>query len=564
MKKQTFLQLSAWLGICLTLWLVSACSKQEIKLTTTDDVNMTDYFENNPDSFSLFYRILQRTETDAFLNAYGAYTCFAPTNSGVQKWLAKIGASSVEAADLAVLKDMVRFHLLEDTLTTASFGDGKLPVPTMFGQFLITGVSFDGANSSYIINRQALATKTNVRVGNGFIHEINEVLIPSSLTIAKQLEARPNFSIFVEALKATGYYDLLNRVDPDLSKRWYTVLAETNQALADSGFTSFSALRARYSNTGNPLLATDSLNMYVAYHVIPGLQFLGDIVIQPSYKTLLTDEVLSVSLINQQVVVNEVEFNGVVEKGITIARAASDNAATNGVWHQVTAHYAVKFRRPTAVYWDVSTFEEIVKLPAFYKKNSFNFVRQSEADRPLKDITWGWGSLASTNVFSYIYSTTSSVSNTAVNNDVNALPMGLPARPTFWEMTTPPIIKGRYKVWICYSAQRQSSAATLLCQVSINGTVLPRTMNFIDNRPTGTDAELEAIGWKRYTEATTNNRCGRLMGTYEFKTTDRHLLRIIPILGSQNTNNLDMIHFIPENENQILPRFRPDGSKIFF
>ena len=88
-------------------------------------------------------------------------------------------------------------------------------------------------------------------------------------------------------------------------------------------------------------------------------------------------------------------------------------------------------------------------------------------------------------------------------------------------------------------------------------------MNFTETRPAGTDAELEAIGWKRYTENTGSNRCGKLVGVYDFKTTQRQTIRITPLVGTQNNNYLDMIHFIPIDENQVLPRFKPDGSKLF-
>ncbi len=223
----------------------------------------------------------------------------------------------------------------------------------------------------------------------------------------------------------------------------------------------------------------------------------------------------------------------------------------------------VKFRKPTALYWDVSSFEEIMKLPAYYKRANYNFVRATEADNPIKDHYWGWGPLASTNTLSYLYSTSSTVTNFAYNNDVNALPMGLPNRPVYWEMRTPPIIKGRYKVWLCYRAQKQSSSSNMLCQVEVNGTLMQRTMNFTENRPAGTDNELEAIGWKRYIENTSNIWAARQVGTIDFTTTQQQIIRITPLVGTQNNNNLDMIHFIPVDENQILPRFKPDGTKIF-
>lgn len=554
-------------GLMMAALAFPGCRKINYSANTTGDVNITGYLEKYPDSFSLFKQILDRTETSDYLNAYGAYTCFAPTNSGVKTWLTKIGASGVDAADLNKLKDMVKFHLLTDTITTASFKDGKLPVPTMFGQYLVTGVTNESGVSSYTINRQSLVTQSNIKVGNGYIHVLNNVLEPATLTIAQQLEAKLEYSIFTQALKETGFYTVLNTVDPDTTKRWMTVLAESNTALLDSGIHSYAELKARYSKTGSATNSNDSLHMYIAYHILSGVKFLGDIINAPSHTTMEPQEVISVELIGQDVVLNQVEFNGVTETGVTLNRSISDNAATNGVWHDCKAHFTVKYRKPTAVYWDVSTFPEILKLPAYYKKQSYTWTRQSETDQPFKEITWGWGALASTNIFTYSYSTTSSVSRYAVNNDVNQLPLGLPNRPPYWEMTTPAIIKGKYKIWMCYSRSKQSSSSNMLCQVSVNGEVMPRTMNFTDFRPKGSDAELEAIGWKQYTEvraySADSNYAGRQVGTYEFQTTQRQTVRITNLTGTQNNNYLDMIHFIPVDDNQVWPKFKIDGTKTY-
>ena len=78
--------------------------------------------------------------------------------------------------------------------------------------------------------------------------------------------------------------------------------------------------------------ANDSLNMYVAYHITPGLKFLGDIITVPTHETYLPQEVVSIKLIDQDILLNEDEFNGVVEPGIKINRAKSDIGATNGVF----------------------------------------------------------------------------------------------------------------------------------------------------------------------------------------------------------------------------------------
>ncbi len=562
MKRNLFV-LSGILIVLSVILVFESCKKPDLVENTTEDVNIVGYLDKYPDSFSLFRQILERTETSAFLNAYGAYTCFAPTNSGVRTYLQGLGVSTVEAADLNTLKDMVRLHLLSDTIYTGSFTDGKLPVITMYGQYLVTAVTNKGGSSSYIVNRQALVTKSNVKVGNGVIHVVDNVLLPATKTIAQQIAEKSEYSIFLQAMQETGFYAKLNSIDPDTSKKWNTVIAESNQALADSGIFSYAALKAKYSQTGNPALATDSLHMYVAYHVSPGLKFLGDIISTPTHDTWLPQEVISIKLIDQDVVVNQDVFNGVLELGVKINRTKSDLAATNGVWHDAKAHYMVKFRKPTALYWDVSSFEEIMKLPAYYKRANYNFARPTEADKPIKDHYWGWGPLAGTNTLSYLYSAASSITNYAYNSDVNMLPMGLPNRPVWWEMRTPPIIKGKYKVWLCYRQQKQSSSSNMLCQVEVNGVLMQRTMNFTETRPAGTDSELEAIGWKRYTENTSNLWAAKQVGVIDFTTTKQQIIRITPLVGTQNNNNLDMIHFIPIDQDQILPRFRPDGTMIY-
>ena len=129
MNNRSYLLLSVFVAMLVVFQ--SSCKKPDIKMNTTDDVNIVGYLEKNIDSFSLFKQILDRTDNSAFLNAYGSYTVFAPVNSGVKAWLTSVGATSVETADLNTLKELVKFHVLEDTVTTGSFKDGKLPVATI-------------------------------------------------------------------------------------------------------------------------------------------------------------------------------------------------------------------------------------------------------------------------------------------------------------------------------------------------------------------------------------------------------------------------------------------------
>ncbi|NOT94396.1 fasciclin domain-containing protein [Ferruginibacter sp.] len=562
MKKYLSTLVTIMLGL-LIIFYTGSCKKIKYVESTTTDLNIYGYIKANPDKYSSIGTIVDKSGYAGFLNAYGSYTMFVPTDSAVKIYLTEVN-KSLTALTETEAQDIVKFHLLEDTLTTAAFKDGKLPTITMYGQFLTTSVVNTTGQSTILVNRQGTITAANIRTGNGLIHQVDRVLKPASKTIAELISADTRFSIFKQALQATGYYDTINTInstDPKL-RRWFTVMAETNQALADSGITSFAALKTKYSNTGNPLNALDSLNIYVKYHIIPDNKYLADIVSASSHTTLAPLEVLASKLDGVKVLLNDLDFNGVHEIGIELERSTSDLSATTGVLHTALAHFSPKVRFPTAVYWDVADFPEVRKLPAIFRRSNFSF-----AYGAIKDITWD----RTTNTMDYAYTTSTSIN--VFWGDYLSVPMGNTTRHNWIEFTTPIIIKGRYKVWICYRAAKGSGTvglpggSNMPVQPSFDGTDLSRQFNFCEQRPNLSDGELEALGWKKYSPATTQFMTGKFLGIIDVTTTDRHKfkLRSLPAAGTGNPSDfLDMVHFIPINENQYLPRFNTNGTLQYF
>lgn len=558
MKKYVSILLITAVGL-LFITYGPGCKKMEYVTNTTGDLNIYSYLKAHPDKYTSMTAIVDKSGYAGFLNAYGSYTMFVPTDSAVSVYLTEV-SKTLSGLTEKEAQDIVKFHLLEDTLPTGTFKDGKLPTITMYGQYLVTEVVNKAGISSILVNRQGTITSANIKTGNGLIHQIDRVLKPASKSVAELISADARFSIFKQALQATGYYDTLNTINstvPSL-RRWFTVFAETNQALLDSGFASYAALRARYSNTGNPLNPLDSLNIYVKYHIIPENKYLADIVSASSHITLAPLEVLASKLDGVDVLLNDLDFNGVREIGIKIERATSDISATTGVLHTALAHFAPKVRFPTAVYWDISDFPEVRKLPAVFRKANFNFAFGS-----VKGVTWN----SPTNVLEYVYTTTASIP--VYWGDYLRVQMGNTTRHNWIEFTTPILIKGRYKVWVCYRAAKGSGTvglpggSNMPVQVDYDGVSLSRQFNFCDQRPNLTDGELEALGWKKYSPTATQNMTGKFLGIIDVTTTDRHkiTLRSLPAAGTGNPENyLDMFHFIPINQNQYLPRFNRDGT----
>jgi len=562
MKKHLSILVSAIVGL-LIIFYAGSCKKISYVQSTTSDLNIYGYIKANPDKYSSITAIVDKSGYAGFLNAYGSYTMFVPTDSAVSIYLTEVN-KTLTALTEKEAQDIVKFHLLQDTLATNTFKDGKLPTITMYGQYLVTGVVNDKGVSTILVNRQGTITQGNIRTGNGLIHQIDRVLKPASKSVAELISADTRFSIFKQALQATGYYDTINTInstDPAL-RRWFTVLAETNQALADSGITSFAALKTKYNNTGNPLNPLDSLNIYIKYHIMPDTKYLADIVSASSHTTLAPLEVLASKLSDVKVLINDLDFNGVHEQGVELERSTSDLSATTGVLHTALAHFAPKVRLPSAVYWDVADFPEVRKLPAVFRRGNFSF-----AYGAIKDITWD----RTTNTMDYTYTTSSSIN--VFWGDYLSVPMGNTTRHNWIEFTTPIIIKGRYKVWVCYRAAKGSGTvglpggSNMPVQPSFDGTDLSRQFNFCEQRPNLTDGELEALGWKKYSPSTTQFMTGKFLGIIDVPTTDRHKFRLrsLPAAGTGNPSDfLDMVHFIPINQNQYLPRFNTDGTLQYF
>jgi uncharacterized surface protein with fasciclin (FAS1) repeats len=567
--------LAAGMLVIITL---HSCKRDHLTLTTTSTVNMLTYLQQNADQYSLFTQIVEKAGYSSFLNAYGAYTLFVPTNDGVNAYLKKNNKASVNDIDVNTAKSLVSISIIQDTIATSLFTDGRIRTPTMLSQYLITGASNNNGVSTITVNKQANLIKGNLRFGNGIIHVIDNMLVPATLTLAQTVEQNPEYSIFTEALKATGFYDSLNVAPANntvASRKYLTVIAQPNSVFAAAGIPDFATLKQRYSTTGNPKNSQDSLYLFVAYRVFPELAYLTDLATITSHSTLAPLEVATSELNGQDLLINNLVFNGVLEPGAPLNRNVSDISATNGVLHSVQTNYKIKVRIPGAVYFDLGDQPEIKRTPGLYRSGRYpsgvNFLLGQ-----LADVTWiyagGEGPSAVGYYFKYL--TTGPVPSSSeyyYGNDYiqpggrfRAGTNGM-SSITF---KTPLLVKGRYKVWVDY----KRGTSTNPTFVSIDGVTLPNVVNVNDGiNDAESDAVLEAKGYKRYSESPLtpgnssgggNGHIGRLAGTINIATTDRHNLTIFtPSSGGAAPISLDVVEFRPiDMPSQVYPKLGRDGT----
>jgi len=548
------------LAACLIMLLYNtSCRKTQYTFLTTTDVNMVDYMRRYPDQFSELVKILDRTNISPFLNAYGTYTCFAPNNDAIKLYLKQIGKSSTDDLDTATLKALCRIHLVHDTISTQLFTDGKLTTPTMYGQYLITSVNESGVT---IVNRQAAIIQPNILTGNGYIHVIDHVLQPAQLTIAQMVEQNTHYSIFTKALKATGLYDTLNIANnPDTTRRWLTFLAESDSVLgADKvhPVKTYDDLVKRFNNTGNPKDPNDSLFLYMAYHILTNIKYIADIVSFPSHQTLAPLAVVTTTISGNTVLLNQAVFNGVLEAGVPIDRPNSDNSCTNGAMHTLLGDIYLKVRTPVRVDFDYAAQPEIIKLTSLYRKAGKN---QYFSYGQLADVTWQNTTLQAVQ---YACEGPTGSNNYWWNDGLNFnLRYGNSLANNWIEFTTPLLVRGKYKVWICYRRANQGAYT----QVTFDGVPTSRIVDFTQSLPstTATDAVLETQGFKRYSyNSPNNNNVAQLAGVINVTTTDRHKLRFTAIKdngsGTSATVTTDFVQFIPIDSVQTRPVYARDGT----
>lgn len=302
-RKQLYVLFAFVLGGMLMLQSCDSDKVLDENLYTFQSKMMGQFLTDSAD-FSEFARLLDTTKVMGLLNTYGTYTCFAPNNQAMQEFYKSHNKNSLSDFSMDSLRIIAYDHLINGTeVLYSNFINGILPQTSMSDRYI--SISF-GPEGNAIVNKTANIIENNVIVHNGVLHLIDEVLNPVREGIVEVLAADQKFTLFYEALLATGLADSLLRTKDDTydpedykhlvtvtreSNQWYyheiplarkfgyTIFVESNETLAANGITDLESMKARaaqiydvvYPNDAN---ITDihnrrnSLNRFIAYHLV--------------------------------------------------------------------------------------------------------------------------------------------------------------------------------------------------------------------------------------------------------------------------------------------------------
>jgi len=275
-----------------------------------DDVPATvvDIVVNSPVHNVLEAAVLQADLAGA-LSGDGPFTVFAPTDDAFLVLAGELGATAEELLALPELADILLYHVVGGTALSTDLSDGQI-ITTLNGADVVVTLNDEG-----IFINNAQVTVADIVAGNGVVHVIDAVLLPTDApeptnTVVDIVVNSPVHNVLEAAVLQADLAGALSGEGP------FTVFAPTDDA--------FIALAEALALAPEDLLALPELADILLYHVVGATALSTD----------LSDGQMVTTLNGADVTVT------INEAGIFINDAqviVADLVATNGVVHVIDA-----------------------------------------------------------------------------------------------------------------------------------------------------------------------------------------------------------------------------------
>ncbi len=549
---------------CISLTLFSSCQDymQGKTFVVSDERMIDEYIEQKDTSMSEFLKVADKAGFRGMLHAYGTNTCFIPTNEAINVYCQRMGISSLESLPVAELENLIKYHIVRDTIKTVDFVDGRLSKATMLGKFLTTKTIQSGATDPVLrVNRQANIVKANIQVANGIIHKIDYILTSNPKTVGEMIDQLPDtYSLFKSIMKETKLIDTLTINNG--KDQWYTVLLQSNAAFATANVTDKATLLAKM-RLAQPDIKSDDLLllMYAKYHCINRLAYAADLSLSSSELTLATNQVVTFKAKQASLILNEYQSLTKFEAGVNVDKESewTDMSCSNGAMIDLSGYIQPVKRGAEAVYWELSDQPEIKKLKEYRKPGAFVSFQPGE----LSELNFGG---ANGPYIAYRVDAAYTDKNQYVHLDYLAIKF-YTSIVKWMEFKTPVLTEGVYNVWICWRSNPSGGKFKgTFMQEGKEDQPLSNVINIADYfTPNNTPEVNFSLGTKQYNAKKPKGEFNsKLMGVIKVDYTGRHILRLDVAGGGKNAEiGFDMIQFIPVEQDQLWPQFDIEGTSIY-
>lgn len=516
---------------------LSSCKDPYANISYIDSITefpIATYLEDNSEKYSLWVELLKQSNLYNSLNLNANYTCFVPDNDAVTAYLTEHNVSSVASISKEDAAILVKYHTIKGKMyVSTDFENGTLPDSTATGDFL--NIQNEGLNAIQI-NNEATIIGLDKKLTNGVVHTINHLLTPITETITDKLEKNTSYSIFKDAVIATGYSEMLDKISVSeitsdgkiiVRKYKYTLLAVPNSVFSMANVTDVNSLATYlgatstdYTNNTNPL------NLYISYHIIPQLLSFNDLATfssSPKSKnisTLAGNELINISEVNNLLYIN---YNKATSNGIQLS--AINKNCKNGILHEVDNITPIAVPEATTVQWEFTNFPYIAATYAtYYRKTSLttSFTGWLNNEVNGKEC-YKWLSVPEDRIGAgyFVCDKNASEMKKALYSDYLTLQLGMFG----WiQMEMPAIIKGKYTVALSHFSRLAASPGSKLSLI-------------IDGVYVGTQVSTSGYSNKIDTYRSVS------MGTVQFSDTKKHIIKILG--GDDGVAYLDFLTFTP-------------------
>lgn len=584
------------------------------KWTASTELQMDEYIESQED-LSLFLEVIDRAEMRGMVHAYGTYTLFVPNNDAVQSYLSSVGKGSVSDLSQAEALDIVKYHVLGDTLHTYDMqANTRLNTANMLQDYIIS--KWNSNDDVYTLNRTAHIIESDVHNANGIIHVLDGMLVQPKYSVLDAVQ---------DSLSQHGYGIMASLLDTVCNQRitaeskalldslfesqtYMTFVAQPDSLMKVDGLTTVGQLVDFLQKSNIKDYDEESLLVnWVGYHFMRGRYYISDLFGASSITTLSPlGKAIAVSASSySDIHLNRFEaFN---DEGIDLITDGYfvDYQCQDGVIQSTSGELQIIERAASRINWDMCDVAEVRALSGFRKPGfvaTFTTTSSSaglNADHPewivdstivrangakvywfdteLNSVYSWYGSNNPNFIYSCSYSTdeytgVDPFGDTQVEwvyGDNMQFRLGTTVCKQV-DIKTPTLVEGTYKIWLRLRRAGHEGSDGYMKMTFIQDGEEDQTFasvclaNYGEKSTSNeTDEKLAAKGEQApgaYYPSQNRMAC-HLLGTVSVKHDGVHIMRWTPLDASQALGQyFDMIYFIPVDNNQVLPRVMANGE----